>query len=257
MLQLETSLVGIQRLAVSVCVDLRLARPEVCQEIIQIFEDDILTAWTRSVLRPSEICGLLVGSHCGHWDIYSDWNVTLPDKPKPPVRPPVPPQPGAPTARVLFLTDLHWDQGYQPGSDPACKDPLCCRGGLPRGQGAGYWGTYSKCDLPLHTLENLLQHLAATGPYDVAYWTGDIPAHNVWQQSRADQLHALRTVTALVQKYLGPLPVYPAVGNHETVPVNAFPPPHMPGNHSSAWLYDAMAQAWHQWLPPEALATLR
>ncbi|XP_015280491.1 PREDICTED: sphingomyelin phosphodiesterase [Gekko japonicus] len=256
-LQLDSSLVQIQELAVSVCKKLHLARPEVCEDIIRLFEPDVLAAWTRSILRPSEICGLLVGPDCGHWDIYSDWNVTLPDVPKPPVRPPVPPRPSAPTARVLFLTDLHWDQGYLPGSDPACKDPLCCRGGQPRGAAAGYWGTYGKCDLPLHTLESLLQHLAATGPYDVAYWTGDIPAHNVWEQSRADQLHALTTVTALIQKYLGPLPVYPAVGNHESVPVNSFPPPHLPGNHSSAWLYDAMAQAWRQWLPPEALETLR
>ncbi|XP_054829486.1 sphingomyelin phosphodiesterase isoform X1 [Eublepharis macularius] len=256
-MELEASMTRIQHLAVSVCVDLHLARTEVCEEIIQLFEQDMLTAWTRSILRPAEICGLLVGSHCGHWDIYSDWNVTLPAVPKPPVQPPAPPPPGAPTARVLFLTDLHWDQAYLPGSDPTCKDPLCCRGGQPRGAGAGFWGTYSRCDLPLHTLENLLQHLAASGPYDMAYWTGDIPAHNVWQQSRADQLYALRTVTALIQKYLGPLPVYPAVGNHESVPVNSFPPPYVSGNQSSAWLYDAMALAWSAWLPPEALATLR
>lgn len=256
-MQLDPSVTHIQQLAVSVCTNLHLARPEVCEEIIQLFEHDMLTAWIRSILRPAEICGLLVGSRCGHWDIFSDWNVTMPDTPKPPVRPPQPPPPGAPTIRVLFLTDLHWDRAYTPGSDAACKDPLCCRGGEPRGHEAGYWGTYSNCDLPLHTLENLLQHLAAAGPFDMAYWTGDIPAHNVWQQNRADQLLALTTVTSLIQKYLGPLPVYPAVGNHESVPVNSFPPPYVPGNQSSAWLYGAMADAWHQWLTPEALGTLR
>ncbi|KAH0625312.1 hypothetical protein JD844_033821 [Phrynosoma platyrhinos] len=91
----------------------------------------------------------------------------------------------------------------------------------------------------------------------MVYWTGDIPAHNVWEQSRGDQLQALRTVTTLVRKYLGPLPVYPAVGNHESVPVNSFPPPYVPGNQSSRWLYDAMADAWSPWLTPEALDTLR
>ncbi|XP_062983832.1 sphingomyelin phosphodiesterase [Elgaria multicarinata webbii] len=256
-MQLETSKDRIQEVAVGVCVKLHLAPPPVCHEIIHLFEQDVLTAWTRSVLRPAEICGLLVGTHCGHWDIFSGWNVTLPETPKPPVRPPVPPPPGSPTARVLFLTDLHWDRDYTPGSDPLCKDPLCCRGGRPRGAGAGHWGTYGKCDLPLHTLENLLQHVAAAGPYDMAYWTGDIPAHNVWQQSRGDQLQALGTVTGLIQKHLGPLPVYPAVGNHESVPVNSFPPPYVHGNQSSTWLYSAMAEAWHQWLPPDALATLR
>ncbi|KAM3836575.1 sphingomyelin phosphodiesterase [Vipera latastei] len=256
-MQLETSVEHMQQLATKVCVTLSLAPPKVCKEIVRLFGQDVVTTWVRSVLRPAEICGLLVGAQCGHWDIYSSWNVTLPKTPKPPVRPPVPPPPSAPTARLLFLTDLHWDQQYTPGSDPNCKDPLCCRGGRPQGPGAGYWGSYSKCDLPLHTLENLLQHLASAGPYDAAYWTGDIPAHNVWQQTRQDQLHALTTITSLIQKYLGPLPVYPAVGNHESVPVNSFPPPYVPGNQSSAWLYDAMADAWQQWLPPEALQTLR
>ncbi|XP_019384102.1 PREDICTED: sphingomyelin phosphodiesterase, partial [Crocodylus porosus] len=117
--------------------------------------------------------------------------------------------------------------------------------------------SYGKCDLPLHTLESLLAQLGSAGPFELAYWTGDIPAHNVWQQSRADQLRALRTITALLRKHLGTLPVYPAVGNHEAVPVNSFPPPYVHGNRSSAWLYDAMAEAWQGWLPPAALETLR
>ncbi|XP_070605448.1 sphingomyelin phosphodiesterase [Erythrolamprus reginae] len=258
-MQLEPSVEHLQQLAAKVCVTLRLAAPEICREIVRLFGQDMVTAWARSILRPAEICGLLVGARCGHWDIYSNWNVSLPATPKPPVRPPTPPPPGAPTARLLFLTDLHWDRQYMPGSDPDCQEPLCCRGGRPRGLGgAGYWGSYSKCDLPLHTLEHLLRHLASTGgPFDAAYWTGDIPAHNVWQQTRRDQLQALTTVTRLVRKYLGPLPVYPAVGNHESVPVNAFPPPYVPGNQSSAWLYDAMADAWQPWLTPGALRTLR
>uniref|UniRef100_A0A670HUR7 Sphingomyelin phosphodiesterase 1 n=1 Tax=Podarcis muralis TaxID=64176 RepID=A0A670HUR7_PODMU len=256
--QLQSSQDWIQRTGVAVCLRLRAGTPQVCQDVIRLFVPDFLTAWRRSVLRPDEICGLLVGSRCGHWDIYSDWNVTLPRAPKPPVVPPAPPPPGAPSTRILFLTDLHWDKAYAPGSDPDCKDALCCRGGSPsRGPGAGFWGTYGRCDLPLHTLESLLQHLAGSGPFDLAYWTGDIPAHNIWEQSRADQLGALGTVTALIQKHLGPLPVYPAVGNHEAVPVNAFPPPFVVGNQSSAWLYEAMAEAWRPWLPPHALGTLR
>ncbi|CAM4312397.1 unnamed protein product, partial [Lepidochelys olivacea] len=258
--QMQSSEARLGRLAESVCTELRLARREVCQDAIRLFEKDVVSAWVRSVLRPAEICGLLVGAGCGHWDILSDWNVTLPGTPKPPVEPPAPPPPGAPTARLLFLTDLHWDRAYAPGSDPACKDPLCCRGGRVQGPpqaGAGYWGEYSKCDLPLHTIENLLQHLARGPPWQLAYWTGDLPAHNVWQQSRTDQLLALRTLSALLRKYLAPLPVYPAVGNHEAAPVNGFPPPYVHGNQSSAWLYGAMAEAWEDWLPPEALETLR
>lgn len=51
--------------------------------------------------------------------------------------------------------------------------------------------------------------------------------------------------------------VYPAVGNHESTPVNSFPPPFVHGNRSSSWLYDAMAEEWSPWLPEQALKTLR
>ncbi|KAM4796838.1 sphingomyelin phosphodiesterase [Rhinophrynus dorsalis] len=218
----------------------------------------MITSWVLSVLRPSEICGLLVGDDCGHWDIGADWNISLPSTPKPPVTPPIPPPPHAPVSRVLFLTDLHWDRGYTPGSSPNCKEPLCCRAPpTDNVSGAGYWGEYSKCDLPLHTIESLLRHVSTQGPFDRVYWTGDIPAHNVWEQTREDQLYALKTVTGLIRKYLGEVPVYPAVGNHESAPVNSFPPPYVHGNQSSSWLYQAMAQEWEGWLPASALKTLR
>ncbi|NXX13447.1 ASM phosphodiesterase, partial [Podargus strigoides] len=173
-------------------------------------------------------------------------------------RPPAPPPPGAPTARILFLTDLHWDRGYRAGSAAACPDPLCCRGpAVPGAGGAGLWGSYGKCDLPLRTIAGLLEQLPAAAPLHAVYWTGDTPAHDVWRQSRGDQLGALRTLTELLRRRLAPLPVFPAVGNHEATPVNAFPPPYVRGNQSAAWLYDAMAQAWGGWLPPAALRTLR
>lgn len=247
--------------AIKVCKLLKIAPPAVCQSVVRLFEDDVVDVWTRSVLRPSEACGLLVGSSCGHWDIFESWNISLPPVPKPPPQPPRPPAPGSPVSRVLFLTDLHWDHDYLEGTDPNCENPLCCRqdsGPPPASRpGAGYWGEYSKCDLPLRTLESLLGGLGPAGPFEMVYWTGDIPAHNVWHQSRQDQLRALTTVTALVKKFLGPVPVYPAVGNHESTPVNSFPPPFIEGNQSSRWLYDAMAEAWEPWLPAEALRTLR
>lgn len=256
--QLEPNVARVGRVASRLCQDLRLARPEVCRQAVQLFQRDVVSAWARSVLRPGEACGLLLGRGCGRWDIFGAWNVSLPATPKPPVRPPVPPPPGAPTARILFLTDLHWDRRYVPGSEVACPDPLCCRGAAGHGPGgAGFWGEYGKCDLPLHTIEALLAQLPGPRAFAAAYWTGDIPAHDVWQQSRQDQLLALRTVTGLLRRHLGDLPVYPAVGNHEATPVNAFPPPYVQGNQSSAWLYDAMAQAWQDWLPPAALRTLR
>ncbi|XP_028840193.1 sphingomyelin phosphodiesterase [Denticeps clupeoides] len=244
------------------CIHLRLAEEHVCREITELFRDDFILALQESVLWPSEACAVLVGSSCGHFDIYAPWNVTLPQVPKPPVVPPSPPKPGSPVSRVLFLTDVHWDSEYAEGSAVDCKDPLCCRNssGIPswKHRGAGYWGSYGKCDLPLRTVENLLEHVAKDGPWDWVYWTGDIPAHNVWSQTRSQQLNELTTISRLIHKYLGPeVKVYPAVGNHESTPVNSFPPPFIHGNHSSQWLYNTMAEEWSAWLPEEALETIR
>uniref|UniRef100_A0A8C3D3T0 Sphingomyelin phosphodiesterase n=1 Tax=Corvus moneduloides TaxID=1196302 RepID=A0A8C3D3T0_CORMO len=230
-LQLEPNVARVGRVASRLCQELRLARPPVCRQAVQLFQGDVVAAWARSVLRPPEACGLLLGPRCGHWDILGAWNLSLPATPKPPVRPPAPPPPGAPTARILFLTDLHWDRQYVPGSAAACPDPLCCRGAPRDGPGtAGFWGTYSKCDLPLHTIDALLAHGNGTSGFAAAYWTGDI----------------LRTTC-------GSRAAGPAAGTAHRDGPAARPP----GGASAAWLYDAMAEAWQHWLPPAALHTLR
>ncbi|KAG7261376.1 hypothetical protein CRUP_036090, partial [Coryphaenoides rupestris] len=244
------------------CIRLHLADEEVCRQITELFREDFILALEYSLLWPSEACALLVGSSCGKFDLYAPWNVTLPRVPKPPVSPPSPPLPGSPQSRVLFLTDIHWDQAYAAGSSADCKEPLCCRNMSNSHRWghrkAGHWGTYSKCDLPLRTVQNLLEDAARTGPWDWVYWTGDIPAHNVWSQTRKQQLSALTIISRLIHKHLGPnVTVYPAIGNHESTPVNSFPPPFVHGNRSSAWLYDSMAEEWAPWLPEQALKTLR
>ncbi|KAI4814708.1 hypothetical protein KUCAC02_003892 [Chaenocephalus aceratus] len=245
-----------------VCIRLHLADEQVCRQITELFRDDFIRVLQQSLLWPTEACALLVGPSCGKFDIYAPWNLTLPKVPKPPVTPPSPPKPGSPQSRVLFLTDIHWDQAYAVGSAADCKDPLCCRADSQapkwRRREAGFWGTYSKCDLPLRTVENLLENAARDGPWDWVYWTGDIPAHNIWSQTRKQQLSELTVITRLIHKYLGPhVTVYPAIGNHESTPVNSFPPPFVHGNRSMSWLYDTMAEEWSAWLPEQALKTLR
>lgn len=74
---------------------------------------------------------------------------------------------------------------------------------------AGNWGDY-KCDVPYQTLENLMEFLGNMSDevgaeikghcskidlvvsflfqFDWVYWTGDLPPHNVWNQSRENQV---------------------------------------------------------------------
>ncbi|XP_035688596.1 sphingomyelin phosphodiesterase-like isoform X2 [Branchiostoma floridae] len=217
------------------------------------FQHEIVTIIGQTPLSSAEVCGLVVSDCSGPYDPTKFWKVTLPNTPKPPVTPPKPPKPGAPVSRVLFLSDVHVDLLYKPGANAYCGEYLCCRANSPAGKEgpkpAGKWGDYRYCDTPLWTLENLLQHLAQKqSEFDYAIWTGDIPPHNIWNQSRSDQLNALNIVSDMILKYLK-IPIYPSLGNHESAPVNSFPPPFVSGKDSISWLYDALAETWTHWTP--------
>ncbi|RVE63904.1 hypothetical protein OJAV_G00140930 [Oryzias javanicus] len=211
----DTNAERVARAVGEACIRLHLAEEQVCREITDLFRDDFIRALQESLLWPSEACAVLVRL------TTSVIATRLPLTASSPIR-----------AGFLFLTDVHWDKEYQTGSAADCKDPLCCRNssGSPswRRRGAGYWGTYSNCDLPLRTVESLLQNAARVGPWDWVYWTGDIPAHNVWSQTRDQQLMELTVISRLVHKHLGPnVTVYPAV------------------------------EEWAPWLPDPAWKTLR
>ena len=68
--------------------------------------------------------------------------------------------------RILQLSDIHFDPAYLEGSEADCDEPVCCikkpTKGVPVKKKAGYWGTIAKCDIPLRTVENLLEHINGT-----------------------------------------------------------------------------------------------
>ena len=59
-------------------------------------------------------------------------------------------------------------------------------------------------------------------------------------QSRAGNIHVLEETSAQLRKYFPGIPILPALGNHESVPVDSFPPPFVQGAHSIDWLYSAL-----------------
>ena len=89
------------------------------------------------------------------------------------------------------------------------------------------------------------------------------------------QLNILKEMMDLFKKYLPSKTVFPAVGNHESAPVNryvpdstlqapailllssSYPPPYITGQASNQWLLDALAEQWSAWLPPDALDTVK
>jgi len=52
------------------------------------------------------------------------------------------------------LADIHIDFFYQEGSEVNCGKTLCCRdySNDTTTEKAGFWGTISRCDIPVHTV---------------------------------------------------------------------------------------------------------
>ncbi|XP_028396329.1 sphingomyelin phosphodiesterase-like [Dendronephthya gigantea] len=247
----------IEKAAAFWCVKLKIEDTRVCTGIIPEFQNEVLSVFDDVGLSPKEVCGYILGPTCAQVrSLYPDWNISLTTVPKPPVHPTPLPKTGSPTFKILHLSDVHIDHQYAENTSTDCGEPLCCRKYNGKGK-AGYWGSY-QCDIPMRTFEATLKHINKIHQHiDFVYWTGDVPSHNVWNQSRADQIQAMESAVKMFIKYFPDIPVYPAMGNHESTPVNSFPPPYVKGHSSNKWLLDSFADFWSFWLPQETKATIK
>ncbi|XP_031847161.1 sphingomyelin phosphodiesterase isoform X1 [Nomia melanderi] len=245
------------------CVSLNIQSSRVCQGVTLLFGKEVIYVLKQVNMGPPQICSFIIGDACD--DTYNplhEWEVAFPPVNKPPIKPPIPPEDGVPTFKVLHISDTHYDPYYQEGANADCNEPLCCRltNGAPLNSAAaaGRWGDYRKCDTPKRTVEHMLKHIADTHlDIDYILWTGDIPPHDVWAQTREDNLKVLdETVAQLTEKFPG-IPIFPALGNHESAPVNSFPPSFAPKDSSISWLYDALDKHWRRWLPAGVSHTVR
>ncbi|XP_077989820.1 sphingomyelin phosphodiesterase-like [Glandiceps talaboti] len=259
----NASIDEIAGIVVKICTDLHLEDDRVCKYAVQEYKEWVITVVDNLIFGPDEFCGLMLGPTCAKpYDPMSDWNITLPDTPKPPVVTPKPPRPRAPTETVLHISDIHFDKYYSAGSNAECGEPICCRKNdgepVPGHEGAGKYGDYRNCDASHLLLDHLFRHLGEK-EFDYAFLTGDLPAHDVWNQTEDNQLEALRTVTRHVKKYLPKTPIFPAVGNHESAPADNFPQPFVDEKFSIRWLYEALADTWiykMDWLPERTRDTI-
>ena len=248
----------IVKIAIAFCIDEHEADDRVCHGIIHEFKDEFIGVVAAVPLDPNETCGYIVGNSCAipHNPFDESWTVTILNTTKPSYTPPAVPAAGKPTAVFAHLSDIHYDAKYAVGSLAKCSEPLCCRAWFGPGK-AGVYGSFN-CDSPLLLLESTLQELAkVTPPLKYVIFTGDVPAHNVWNQSRADIVKSIVDVSDLFAKYLPNTKVYPALGNHESAPVNSFPPPFVTGYNSHKWLLDTLATNWGKDLPADTLKTIR
>jgi len=117
---------------------------------------------------------------------------------------------------------------------------------------AGPFGEFN-CDLAPDTLTAWVAALQKLTPRpDFVLWTGDDSPDNLWAQSRGIILDAAKAVTAAVKEAFGSVPVFPALGNHESFPIDQYEgPPY------DSWLYDGLADMWTGMIDADAIQQFR
>ena len=180
------------------------------------------------------------------------------------------PEPSGHNFNVLHLSDWHLDPRYDIGSEANCSVYMCCRpysvnnelftnsrnASLP----ASRFGSYlcdSPADLALSAFTEMstffdMEELAFT------IFTGDIVSHDPEDMLSAEYVSYEEEVTFKVfKRMLGDnVPVYAALGNHDSLPVG-FNTQHAmnPDTKNSSsnilqWNYDLVSSLWssHSWL---------
>jgi sphingomyelin phosphodiesterase len=169
-------------------------------------------------------------------------------KPKPATK--RPPPSGKPPIKVAHISDTHVDLSYETGASYNCTKPICCRpydsSDAPGNNAypAGPWGNHN-CDAPLNLETSMFGAINNLNPA-FSIFTGDVAAHDIWLVNEAEVLHDLNVTYNNMHTLKAP--VYPATGNHDTAPVNAFPPASLGSSVNPQWTYDALAYDWTSWI---------
>ncbi|RWS14173.1 sphingomyelin phosphodiesterase-like protein 2, partial [Dinothrombium tinctorium] len=163
--------------------------------------------------------------------------------------------------KILHITDIHLDPNYCEACHAYCEEPLCCMNisnSTNRSILSGYWGSYGNCDIPVQTVEKSLEYLSKMHNFDYIMYTGDTLPHLIWNASKAITVEEIRTLTAILRKYLANSTLFfPVIGNHEGLPVNMFPPPEIENPFSLNWLYDALYEQWQQWICEKSVKSFK
>ncbi|KAJ5570471.1 uncharacterized protein N7459_009901 [Penicillium hispanicum] len=187
------------------------------------------------------LCASLVGL-C-EYPAVRPYNLSFPS-PKPATS--RPPPSGKPAIKVVHFSDTHVDLSYETGSNFDCSKPICCRvyteEDAPGNTSSpcGPWGN-PKCDPPHRLQESMVEAIAVLDPAFSIY-TGDVVVHDVWLVNKSEALQDFNATYGAMENRFGP--VYAALGNHDTAPLNLFPSNKISREYNPQWAYDALAADW-------------
>ena len=234
-------------IAVDVCVDSGSFIRSVCEGGVSENSPIVIDSLLKRALDPDFLCKEL--NYCTgptyQPENFTQWVSNVMAK-KPPNPAPVPT--GKSSYTFAQMSDIHIDMFYQPGTVTDCDEPVCCRQGTGN---AGVWGDYN-CDLPIKTFEAALQQLQTYSP-DFIIITGDMPPHDIWNQSDSYNMGYQSIASALLKQYFPTTPVYAIYGNHACFPVNQF----SFELDAEKWLQDGFADNWGYWLDQNVINSLK
>lgn len=151
---------------------------------------------------------------------------------------------------VVHISDVHVDLQYVVGSSTQCTNGICCRITDPTkgvdfsGDPAGPFGN-PRCDSPLSLEESMYAAINELVPdKEFTLFTGDL-VEGAPFLSKAEVVDDMNDVH-LRQKTLGL--VYPAVGNHDSDPVNQFPLSTEPFVRDWQYVYNTLSSNWQEWI---------
>ena len=178
-----------------------------------------------------------------------------------PASAPKTPAPSGKTVEVLHLSDWHLDPRYDIGSEANCSSSeyMCCRpystntelgtGAANPSVPASRFGSLycdSPADLALSVFDDMDQFFNKD---DLAFtiFTGDIVSHdNDDQLSRAYVEYEEKVTYETFKAQMGGVPIYPTLGNHDSLP-EAFATPNNfngPSGNALSWDYDLLSSLW-------------
>ncbi|KAF8478320.1 sphingomyelin phosphodiesterase [Gautieria morchelliformis] len=158
---------------------------------------------------------------------------------------------GRPPFQVVHFSDVHIDRQYTVGADANCTKPICCRNFAdhtgPITEPARPFGNH-KCDSPADLATSLLDamnQIASQSRFSI--FTGDVIEGATWLVNKSEGLVDLSAWNSQMASKVG-APVYGAIGNHDTAPVNSFPRSDTNTTMDSQWVFDTQSEGWARWI---------
>lgn len=239
---------------VGVCKLAKIEDDDVCEGAIGL-EGPILAHDLREMTigsRTSQLFCLTIFGLC-QWPDVEPYTVSMSAKPN--KSRPAPS--GKSPIQVVHISDIHVDLSYDTGANYNCTKNICCRpytaADAPGNTSypAGKYGEHT-CDSPVTLEESLYAAIESHVPdRSFTIFTGDVVEGAVWLVTDTEVTNDLNDAYSRM-KGLGQ--AYAVVGNHDSSPVNSFPPAAVDTTITTQWAYDTLSSDWTSWIGATAAA---